>query len=100
MAKKKVTKSKVKQDKKIIEAKPIIEKNVAEAAKDGMVKYAIEVNLRRAIPDVRDGLKLIQRRIIYDMYFELPKSRDTLIKSARVVGDVMGKLHAHGETNQ
>ena len=98
MAKKKVTKSKVKQDKKkIIEEKPIIEKNVAEAAKDGMVKYAIEVNLRRAIPDVRDGLKLIQRRIIYDMYFELPKSRDTLIKSARVVGDVMGKLHAHGD---
>ncbi|MEM3318118.1 MAG: DNA gyrase subunit A, partial [Thermoplasmatales archaeon] len=59
--------------------------------------YAMSVILSRAIPDVRDGLKPVQRRILYSMYemgitFDKPYR-----KSARIVGEVMGKYHPHGD---
>ncbi len=60
--------------------------------------YAIAVATDRAVPDVRDGLKPVQRRILYDMGIELGLWSDTPHKkSARVVGDVLGKFHPHGD---
>src|ERR1700677_4574887 len=62
------------------------------------IDYAMSVIVSRAIPDVRDGLKPVHRRIIFGMY-ELGLSPDEKFKkSARVVGDVMGKYHPHGDS--
>ena len=61
------------------------------------LSYAMSVIISRALPDVRDGLKPVHRRIIYAMYkggFDWSKS---FRKSARIVGDVMGKFHPHGD---
>ena len=61
------------------------------------LSYAMSVIVSRALPDVRDGLKPVHRRIIYAMYkggFDWSKQ---FRKSARVVGDVMGKFHPHGD---
>lgn len=75
----------------------IIDANIAEEYKKDMVDYAIEVNRRRSIPDYRDGLKLVQRRILSTMGFDETKAKTDLVKSARIVGSTMGKLHAHGD---
>lgn len=66
--------------------------------KDHMVEYANEVNYRRSVPDDRDGLKLVARRILYVMYKNLP-CKTRLVKSAKVVGDVMGGYHPHGDSS-
>ena len=76
----------------------IIQKNSLDLYKEDMVTYTIESNMRRAFPDWRDGLKLVQRRILTDMFFKLP-ARYKLIKSSRVVGDTMGIYHPHGDTS-
>ena len=59
-------------------------------------KYIIQ---DRAIPDVRDGLKPVQRRILYSMYKEKNTYDRPYLKSARAIGDVMGKYHPHGDTS-
>lgn len=62
------------------------------------ISYAMAVIINRALPDVRDGLKPVHRRIIYDMH-ELGMTHDKPYKkSARIVGDVLGKYHPHGDT--
>lgn len=76
----------------------IIQKNTHEAYIDDMVRYSIETNRRRAFPDYRDGLKLVQRRILYTMGFLLPCSRE-MVKTAQVSGRVMGELHPHGNSS-
>ena len=76
----------------------IIQKNASEAYKSDMVRYSIETNRRRAFPDYRDGLKLVQRRTLYSMAFLLPCSKK-LVKTAQVVGRVMGELHPHGDSS-
>ena len=78
-------------------AEEIIQKDSLDLYKDDMVTYTIESNMRRAFPDWRDGLKLVQRRILTDMFFNLP-ARYKLIKSSRVTGDTMGVYHPHGDT--
>ena len=61
------------------------------------LSYAMSVIVSRALPDVRDGLKPVHRRIIYSMYqLKLFKS-SSYKKCARIVGDVMGKFHPHGD---
>jgi len=66
-------------------------KNINDIQLDNFDIYSEEVNKQRSIPDVRDGLKPIQRRILYSMYESKYNSNKKFIKSARVVGDVMGK---------
>ena len=61
--------------------------------------YAKEIIQDRAIPDVRDGLKPVQRRILYDMYINHNDSAHPFTKCAKTVGDVLGKFHPHGDTS-
>ena len=69
-----------------------------EEMKKSFIAYAMAVNVSRAIPDVRDGLKPVHRRILYSMG-ELGLSNDKPFrKCARIVGDVLGKYHPHGDT--
>ena len=76
----------------------IIQKNTLDEYKNNMVTYTIETNIRRAFPDYRDGLKLVQRRILYAMFNNLPAT-SRLIKTSRVVGETMGTFHPHGDTS-
>ena len=61
--------------------------------------YAKEIIQDRAIPDVRDGLKPVQRRILYDMYKQNNDSNHAFMKCAKTVGDVLGKYHPHGDSS-
>lgn len=73
--------------------------NLAKTMKDSFLDYAMSVIVARALPDVRDGLKPVQRRILYGMN-ELGVTPDKPYKkSARIVGDVMGKYHPHGDSS-
>ena len=63
------------------------------------IDYAMSVIVARALPDIRDGLKPVQRRVLYDMH-ELGIRYDRPYrKSARIVGDTMGKYHPHGDSS-
>ena len=64
-----------------------------------MVLYSIIVNRRRCIPEIRDGLKPVQRRILYDMYTQGATSYSKRIKSSAVQGDTMKKFHPHGDAS-
>lgn len=76
----------------------IIQKEVNKEMKTSFIAYAMAVNVSRAIPDVRDGLKPVHRRILYAMN-ELGLSADKPYrKCARIVGDVLGKYHPHGDS--
>ncbi len=73
--------------------------NIADEMKDSFLNYAMSVIVARALPDVRDGLKPVHRRILYGMS-ELNMHPNTAYKkSARLVGDVMGKYHPHGDSS-
>ncbi|NMA96093.1 MAG: DNA gyrase subunit A, partial [Clostridiales bacterium] len=72
--------------------------NIEDEMKKSYIDYAMSVIVGRALPDVRDGLKPVHRRILYSMY-ELGMTPDRPYrKSARIVGDVLGKYHPHGDT--
>jgi DNA gyrase subunit A len=76
----------------------IVSVELRDEMRKSFIDYAMSVIVSRAIPDVRDGLKPVHRRIIYGMY-ELGLAPDEKFKkSARVVGDVMGKYHPHGDS--
>ncbi|MFY0530666.1 DNA gyrase subunit A [Nannocystis pusilla] len=78
---------------------PITLGDLAEEARRKYLNYALSVITSRALPDVRDGLKPVQRRIIYTMFADLGLTHDARHrKSAKVVGDVIGKYHPHGDT--
>jgi len=75
----------------------IVETPLNEEMSKSFLEYAYSVIYARALPDARDGLKPVQRRIIYQMgEMNLTPDRPYM-KSARVVGEVMGKLHHHGD---
>ncbi len=75
----------------------VVEKFIEDEMKNSYLTYAMSVIVSRALPDVRDGLKPVHRRILYDMN-ELGLTHDRAFKkSARVVGDVLGKYHPHGD---
>ena len=63
------------------------------------MEYAMSVILSRAIPDIRDGLKVVQRRILYSMYESNNTYDNRFVKCARIIGNVSGKYHPHGETS-
>ena len=72
--------------------------NIEEQMKSAYIDYSMSVIVSRALPDVRDGLKPVHRRILYDMSAELNLYSDKPTrKSARIVGDVLGKFHPHGD---
>ena len=72
--------------------------SIAEEMKTAYLDYAMSVIVSRAIPDLRDGLKPVHRRILYAMH-ETGNTHDkSYRKSARPVGDVMGKYHPHGDS--
>jgi DNA gyrase subunit A len=75
----------------------IIPRNIGSEMKSSYIDYAMSVIVGRALPDVRDGLKPVHRRILYAMKEMGLKSSNTYKKSARVVGDVLGKYHPHGD---
>ena len=78
----------------------IIRINIEEEMKSAYIDYAMSVIVSRALPDVRDGLKPVQRRILFDMSNELNLYSDKPHrKSARIVGDVLGKFHPHGDSS-
>lgn len=76
----------------------ILQKNCLEQYKFDMARYGIEVNLKRTAPDIRDGLKLVHRRILYAMGMDLP-CKTKQVKSAQVTGKVIGEYHPHGDTS-
>ena len=78
----------------------IVPINIEEQMKSAYIDYSMSVIVSRALPDVRDGLKPVHRRILYDMSAELNLYSDKPTrKSARIVGDVLGKFHPHGDTS-
>lgn len=76
----------------------IVDVDVATEMQGSFLEYAYSVIYSRALPDARDGLKPVQRRILYQMGEMGLRPDRAHVKSARVVGDVMGKLHPHGDT--
>ena len=77
----------------------IIRVPLEEAMPDNYLPYAIEVAKDRALPDVRDGLKPVHRRILYGAYQLKAFPERPYYKSARIVGDILGKYHPHGDTS-
>lgn len=72
--------------------------SITEEMKRSYLDYAMSVIVSRALPDVRDGLKPVHRRILYSMHEQGHTPDKKYVKSARVVGDVMGKYHPHGDS--
>ena len=77
----------------------IIETEYSSLMKKSYIDYAMSVIIARALPDVRDGLKPVQRRTLYDMYELGIRWDKPYRKSARIVGDTMGKYHPHGDSS-
>ncbi len=77
----------------------IIKTEYSEVMQKSYIDYAMSVIVARALPDVRDGLKPVQRRTLYDMYELGIKYDKPYRKSARIVGDTMGKYHPHGDSS-
>jgi len=71
---------------------------IEEEMRESFLAYAMSVIISRALPDVRDGLKPVHRRVLYAMYDASNTSDKPYKKSARLVGDIMGKYHPHGDT--
>jgi DNA gyrase subunit A len=71
---------------------------IEEEMRESFMAYAMSVIISRALPDVRDGLKPVHRRVLYAMYDAGNTSDKAYKKSARLVGDIMGKYHPHGDT--
>ena len=79
-------------------AKEIIPVNLEDEMRRSYLEYAMSVIVGRALPDVRDGLKPVHRRVLYAMHVLGSEYNKPYKKSARVVGDVIGKYHPHGDT--
>lgn len=76
----------------------IVPINIEEEMKSAYIDYSMSVIVSRALPDVRDGLKPVHRRILFGMYELGVTSNRSYKKSARIVGEVLGKFHPHGDT--
>jgi DNA gyrase subunit A len=78
----------------------IVEKlTVENVMEDSFLRYSMSVIIDRALPDVRDGMKPVHRRILYSMGEQNLRPGGRFLKSARIVGDVMGKYHPHGDSS-
>ncbi len=99
MAKKETSAELTEEFKRTLEMTKLLDREVDEELKKSFIAYAMAVNVSRAIPDVRDGLKPVHRRILYSMH-ELGLYNDKAYrKCARIVGDCLGKYHPHGDTS-
>lgn len=99
MAKKETSPELTEEFKRTLEMTKMLDVEVDEELKKSFIAYAMAVNVSRAIPDVRDGLKPVHRRILYSMH-ELGLTYDKAFrKCARIVGDCLGKYHPHGDTS-
>src|SRR6056300_441881 len=76
----------------------IIPINIEDEMKSAYIDYSMSVIVSRALPDVRDGLKPVHRRVLFGMHELGVKASSSYKKSARIVGDVMGKYHPHGDS--
>ncbi|MFN2280603.1 MAG: DNA gyrase subunit A, partial [Anaerolineales bacterium] len=72
--------------------------NIDQEMRSSYLDYAMSVIVARALPDARDGLKPVHRRILYGMYDMGIRSNSSYKKSARIVGEVLGKYHPHGDS--
>ena len=77
----------------------VLPRSIEEEMKSSYIDYAMSVIVMRALPDVRDGLKPVHRRILYAMHEAGMASNKPYKKSARIVGEVLGKYHPHGDTS-
>src|SRR3954465_15912107 len=75
----------------------VIQVNIEEQMKTAYIDYSMSVIVGRALPDARDGFKPVHRRVLYAMNASSNYSNRPYKKSARIVGEVMGKYHPHGE---
>ncbi len=99
MAKKETSPELTEEFKKTLAMTKILDVEVDDELKRSFIAYAMAVNKSRAIPDVRDGLKPVHRRILYSMH-EMGLYNDKAYrKCARIVGDVLGKFHPHGDSS-
>lgn len=81
------------------EGEKLIPINIEDEMKSAYIDYSMSVIVSRALPDVRDGLKPVHRRVLYGMYDLGVTSKSAHKKSARIVGEVLGKYHPHGDTS-
>ncbi|MUU33532.1 DNA topoisomerase (ATP-hydrolyzing) subunit A [Helicobacter pylori] len=86
------------QDHLVNETKNIVEVGIDSSIEESYLAYSMSVIIGRALPDARDGLKPVHRRILYAMHELGLTSKVAYKKSARIVGDVIGKYHPHGDT--
>ncbi|QQR50044.1 DNA gyrase subunit A [Candidatus Nomurabacteria bacterium] len=77
----------------------VVAMNITTEMKDSFISYAMSVITDRALPDVRDGLKPVHRRILYSMHENGHTASARTVKSSRIVGDVLGKYHPHGDAS-
>ncbi len=83
----------------MIEGEKLIPINIEDEMKSAYIDYSMSVIVSRALPDVRDGLKPVHRRVLFGMYELGVLSNRAYKKSARIVGEVLGKYHPHGDTS-
>ena len=83
----------------VFEGEKIIKVNIENQMKSAYIDYSMSVIVSRALPDVRDGLKPVHRRVLYGMLELGVLSNRSYKKSARIVGEVLGKYHPHGDTS-
>ncbi len=84
---------------KHLENQTIVEVDIEKRMKEAFIDYAMSVIISRALPDVRDGLKPVHRRILYSMYEEHLTADKPFFKSATTVGNVIGRYHPHGDAS-
>jgi DNA gyrase subunit A len=82
----------------ILHSRVVEKQTVEDTMEDNFLRYSMSVIIDRALPDVRDGLKPVHRRILFSMGEQGMRPGGKFTKSARIVGDVMGKYHPHGDT--
>lgn len=99
MAKKQTSPELTEEFRKTLAMTKLLEVEVDEELKKSFIAYAMAVNVSRAIPDVRDGLKPVHRRILYSMHELGLYSDKAFRKCARIVGDCLGKYHPHGDSS-
>ncbi len=85
-------------EEEVVKGETIIRTNIEEEMKSAYIDYSMSVIVSRALPDVRDGLKPVHRRILFGMSELGVASNKAHKKSARIVGEVLGKFHPHGDT--
>ena len=99
MAKKETSPELTEEFKKTLAMTKVLDMEVDEELKRSFIAYAMAVNKSRAIPDVRDGLKPVHRRILFSMHEMGLYSDKSYRKCARIVGDTLGKYHPHGDSS-